>query len=58
MGVSQEGLGFRCSLDRTYVGGVERGERNPTLRVMVQLAEGLEIDLSRLMRQAEVEVGS
>ena len=57
MGLSQEGLGFRCDLDRTYVGGVERGERNPTLRVIVRLAEGLEIDVSRLMRQAEAELG-
>ena len=39
------------------IGGVERGERNPTLRVIVRLAEGLEIEVSRLMRQAEAEVG-
>ena len=56
-GLSQEDLSFRCDLDQPYVGGVERGERNPTLRVIVRLAEGLEIEVSRLMQQAEAEVG-
>ena len=41
LGLSQEGLAAKAGLDRTYLGGVERGERNPTLRVIWGLAETL-----------------
>ena len=47
-GWSQEELGSRCGLDRTYVSGIERGVRNPTLSVMESLVAGLGISVGDL----------
>jgi transcriptional regulator with XRE-family HTH domain len=46
--LSQEELGARADLDRTYVSGVERGRRNPTLTVLYRLSEALGVDLEVL----------
>jgi ribosome-binding protein aMBF1 (putative translation factor) len=40
-GLSQESLAFICDLDRTYVGGVERGERNISLVNIYKIAAAL-----------------
>jgi transcriptional regulator with XRE-family HTH domain len=40
-GISQEELAARCGLHRTYVGSVERGERNISLRNIVRIARAL-----------------
>ena len=37
-----------CGLDRTYVGGIERGERNVTLRKMKAMADALGISVAEL----------
>jgi transcriptional regulator with XRE-family HTH domain len=49
LGVSQEELAFRAKLHRTYVSGVERGVRNPTVRVLGELAKALEIEPALLL---------
>ena len=43
LGVSQEELAFRAGLHRTYVSGVERGVRNPTVVIVGRLAKALEV---------------
>ena len=47
-GWSQEHLAERASLHWTYVGGVERGERNPTLVVMARIAKAFGIPMRDL----------
>jgi transcriptional regulator with XRE-family HTH domain len=48
-GFSQDQLGLRGRLHRNYVGAIERGEINPTLRVMLKLCDGLGIPLTELV---------
>lgn len=49
-GFSQEGFAAECGLDRTYVGGIERGERNLALRNIDRIAKTLGVTLAELMR--------
>ena len=48
-GLSQEELADRSGLHRTYVGGIERGERNPSLKNIVALAAGLGCNFEELL---------
>lgn len=51
-GLSQEAMADEAGLHRTYVSGVERGVRNPTVTVLQKLAEGLKTSMSELVREA------
>lgn len=48
-GLSQEALALACELDRTYVGGVERGERNISLINIYRIAEALGVSPKELL---------
>jgi len=50
LGVSQEEFADICGLDRTYVGGIERGERNVAIINIEKLARALKISLFELFR--------
>lgn len=50
-GLSQEALADKAGLHRTYVGAVERGERNITLLNANRIAEGLGVSLSDCLKE-------
>lgn len=52
-GLSQEELGLRTGVHRNYVGGIERGERSPTVAIVATLAEELDTSLHVLFERAE-----
>ena len=49
-GLSQEELAERSRLHRNYIGGIERGERNVGIRALFQLARGLALHPSEVLR--------
>jgi transcriptional regulator with XRE-family HTH domain len=53
VGLSQEELGHLSGMHRTYVGGIERGERNPSWINIVKLAQALQVLPSELVTRAE-----
>lgn len=56
-GLSQEQLSLRTGVHRNYIGGIERGERSPSVAVMAELADALDTSLSSLFRLAEQAAG-
>lgn len=56
-GLSQEQLGERSGLHRTYIGHIERGEVNPSLLNMCKVAGALDADLSDLTRELQRLIG-
>jgi transcriptional regulator with XRE-family HTH domain len=52
-GLSQEELGHRTGVHRNYIGGIERGERSPSVETIAVLADELEVSLGELFARAE-----
>jgi transcriptional regulator with XRE-family HTH domain len=50
-GLTQEEVAFRAKIDLTYMNGIERGKRNPSLLVMVRVAKALSADLAELIKR-------
>lgn len=55
-GISQEELAFRADLDRTFISLLERGQRQPSLSTIFQLAQALNVKASRLIELLEREM--
>lgn len=49
LGVSQEALADKAGLDRSYLGGIERGEHNIAIINLVKIAKSLEITTAELL---------
>jgi transcriptional regulator with XRE-family HTH domain len=49
--LTQEQLAFEAEIDLTYVGGIERGKRNPSLLVMARIANALGVQLTKLLSE-------
>lgn len=49
LGLSQEEFAFQSGIHRTYVSGVERGVRNPSLTMVERIAKGLDMSFSELL---------
>lgn len=48
-GLSQEQFAFDAGIHRTYVSGVERGSRNPSITVVERFANALEVTVGELL---------
>ncbi|MDA1273133.1 MAG: helix-turn-helix transcriptional regulator [Verrucomicrobia bacterium] len=49
-GMTQEGLAHESEIDRSYIGGVERGERNLTFTILSKIARALRCDIASLTK--------
>lgn len=56
-GVSQERLAFDANVDRSYLGGMERGEHNPTVDVLERIAVVLAVPLKELFTDYDPDIG-
>jgi transcriptional regulator with XRE-family HTH domain len=53
-GLTQEELAFRCGMNVTYLSDLENGKNNPSLAMLVDLAESLRIHPAELLQDLDV----
>ncbi|MBT3447614.1 MAG: helix-turn-helix transcriptional regulator [Candidatus Thioglobus sp.] len=53
-GISQESLAELAGIDRSYMGGIERGEHNVALINIKRISDALEISVSAVMKKSEL----
>jgi transcriptional regulator with XRE-family HTH domain len=53
--LTQEKLALLCDLDRTYIGGIERGERNVSIINLAKIARALDIKPMYLLKGVELD---
>ena len=51
--LSQESLAFQSGIDRTYIGDIEKGNRNISLQIIIQLSQAFQISLSDFFKKIE-----
>lgn len=56
-GLSQERLAFDANVDRSYLGGLERGEHNPSVDMLARIAKVLDVPLRDLFVEYDPEIG-
>jgi transcriptional regulator with XRE-family HTH domain len=56
-GIAQERLAFDAGVDRSYLGGMERGEENPTVDVLDRIAATLAVSLQELFAELTTDDG-
>ena len=49
-GLSQDKLAEKADLDRTYLSGIERGVRNPGIKIVIRLARALRVTVDQLCK--------
>ncbi|WP_106640871.1 helix-turn-helix domain-containing protein [Allosphingosinicella vermicomposti] len=52
-GITQEQLAFAAEIDLTYVGGIERGRRNPSVIVLARIANALSVEPATLLQRSK-----
>jgi transcriptional regulator with XRE-family HTH domain len=55
LGISQERLAFDAGVDRSYLGGMERGEANPTVDILERIAATLGVPMSELFAEIDAD---
>lgn len=53
LGVSQEEFAMRAGIHRTYIGAIERGERNFTFFNLIKMSQAMDMSLEEVIRQVE-----
>ena len=56
--LSQEELGFESGYHRTYISLLERGQKNPSLKTIFQLAKALKVRPSEMIQGIESQIDS